>query len=400
MTKPAGPGTLMNSAPRIPRMLYNGGAFGPRTRGPKKRSQEEIAVTKAAQKALQRRAEAGDAEAQTALGDAYYWGQEGFSQDHIQAALWFRKAAEQGEAYSQDSLGWMYAQGEGGLPRDLDEAVRWYTRSAEQGFAVAQGALGEAYYRGKGVPQDHVQAALWFRRAAEQEEPHSQYSLGWMYAQGEGGLPQDIKEAVQWYTRSAKQGYEPAREALEKLSEDPGGLTLAHGGRLAFDDGLEGPVYGCTSTWVWITTHDKSNLDLHLRKKVDKTFLDGTLSIPQEIVSSKGARLGTGESREVSVLIGSRPFVASFRRAPRGEFGLRIREKDAARRALRNLFPETTAFLEKHPQRTQSAGYHHRMADSHADVEYADLKISANFDVFSFTKAKARPCPPRDRREE
>lgn len=270
-------------------------------------------------------------------------------------------------------------------------------RRAEAGDAGAQEALGEACYEGQeGFPQDRAQAALWFRKAAEQGEAHSQYSLGWMYAGGEGGLPRDPDEAARWYALSAEQGYEPARKALEHLPEDPGGLTLAHRGRLAFDDGLDGPVYGCTSTWVWITTHATSHLDLHLRKKVDKTFLDGTLSIPQEIVAKKGACLGAGEAREVSVLIGSRPFLASFRRSPRGEFVLRIREKDAARRALRNLFPETTAFLAQHPQRTQRAGYHHRMADSHANVEYADLKISANFDVFSFAKAKARPCPSPD----
>jgi TPR repeat protein len=46
------------------------------------------------------------------LGLKYYRG-EGVSQDHQEAAKWFRMAAEQGNANAQYSLGWAYQYGQG-----------------------------------------------------------------------------------------------------------------------------------------------------------------------------------------------------------------------------------------------------------------------------------------------
>ena len=106
------------------------------------------------------KAEAGDAEAQYVLGEAYRIG-EGVEQDNAEAVRWYRKAAEQGHAKAQSKLGYTYYHGEG-LEQDYMEAVSWWRKAAEQGHVAAQFNLGAAYEAGKGVEQDYVEAVSWY----------------------------------------------------------------------------------------------------------------------------------------------------------------------------------------------------------------------------------------------
>ena len=77
------------------------------------------------------------------------------------------RKAEQGDAEAQSVLGLMYTLGLG-VPQDKQEAVKWYRRAAEQGYAHGQFSLGVMYYFGEGVPKDHVLAYKWFNLAAAQ----------------------------------------------------------------------------------------------------------------------------------------------------------------------------------------------------------------------------------------
>ena len=61
---------------------------------------------------LERRAQQGEPEAQTELGDRYADGL-GVAKDEVKAVEWYRKAAEQGLAKAQHSLGGMYFNGRG-----------------------------------------------------------------------------------------------------------------------------------------------------------------------------------------------------------------------------------------------------------------------------------------------
>ena len=85
---------------------------------------------------LLKRAQDGDAEAQTRLGGAYYSG-NGVEQDFVEAIKWYRLAAEQGYADAQNYLGVAYDSGDG-VEQDFVEAVKWYRLAAEQGNAEAQ----------------------------------------------------------------------------------------------------------------------------------------------------------------------------------------------------------------------------------------------------------------------
>ena len=77
------------------------------------------------------------------------------------------RKAEQGDAKAQSVLGLTYSLGLG-VPQDSQEAVKWYRRAAEQGYAHGQFSLGVMYYFGEGVPKDHVLAYKWFNVAAAQ----------------------------------------------------------------------------------------------------------------------------------------------------------------------------------------------------------------------------------------
>lgn len=79
----------------------------------------------------------------------------------------WRPLADAGDAEAQSALGGLYLAGEG-VAADPARAARWFRRAAEQGDAVAQLNLGDLYDRGLGVPRDPVQAYLWLTLAAAQ----------------------------------------------------------------------------------------------------------------------------------------------------------------------------------------------------------------------------------------
>ena len=97
-------------------------------------AQSDFETTKA-------RAEAGDAQAQFALGVMYATG-DGVAQNEQEALNWVRLAAEQGHAEAQYELGGAYEYGDVVTQND-QEAVKWYRLAAEQGNAGAQSSLGE-----------------------------------------------------------------------------------------------------------------------------------------------------------------------------------------------------------------------------------------------------------------
>ena len=175
--------------------------------------------------ALRARAEVGDAQAQTELGEWYEDGR-GVVQDYAVAVSWFRKAAEQGYAPGQFALSFMYVRGLG-VAQDDVEAVRWERRAADQGHAQAQYNLGVSYRDGLGVAQDNVEAVRWFRRAADQGHAGGQNNLGVMYDSGRG-VSRDYTRAVRWYRRAADQGHALAQSNLGGMYRDGRGVPQDH----------------------------------------------------------------------------------------------------------------------------------------------------------------------------
>lgn len=79
-------------------------------------------------------------------------------------AVWMPQA-QAGDAEAQTMIGELFERGMGIEP-DYQAAALWYRRAADQGFSRAQVNLGNLFERGLGVPRDPIQALTWYRRAA------------------------------------------------------------------------------------------------------------------------------------------------------------------------------------------------------------------------------------------
>jgi TPR repeat protein len=124
--------------------------------------------------ALLARANAGDASAQVAAGEAYAAG-VAIPRDPKLAAEWYRKAALQGSISGEMHLAALCRDGAKGFPRDIAQAAEWYRKAAEQGDVTAQGTMGVLYAFGQGVAQNYVEAYFWLDLAASVKEPEQEH---------------------------------------------------------------------------------------------------------------------------------------------------------------------------------------------------------------------------------
>lgn len=165
------------------------------------------------------KAKSGEAEAQNALGEAYYDG-KGVTENLPEAVKWFTKAAEQENAKAEYNLGNCYYYGYG-VYENYGEAVKWYTKAAEQGCAEAQNSLGYYYEINELNPKKAVE---WYTKAAEQGLRIAQCNLGVCYKNG-NGVEKNLEEAIKWYTKAADQGYAEAQYYLGKAYDKGEGVA-------------------------------------------------------------------------------------------------------------------------------------------------------------------------------
>lgn len=156
-------------------------------------------------------AEQGRVDAQVILGTLTSEG-KGVTQDHKEAANWYRKAADQGDIEAQVNLGFMYVNGLAG-PVNFGEAVRLFADAAEAGSERGQYNLAYAYATGQGIAKDEARAVEFYAKAANQGHLWAQSNLGFMYKDGKG-IPQNLVEAYKWWLLASKRGDKPADEAL------------------------------------------------------------------------------------------------------------------------------------------------------------------------------------------
>lgn len=111
-------------------------------------------------------AQAGDADAQHALGMMHEYG-HGLNGGDKKAAVWYKKAAEQGVPEAQYRLGVFYDNG-WGVPPNAQMAVQWYQQAAQRGHVFAQHDLAYMHLNGQGLPQNGIQAYKWLKIASFQ----------------------------------------------------------------------------------------------------------------------------------------------------------------------------------------------------------------------------------------
>ena len=160
---------------------------------------------------LQKQADAGDAQAQFALGNYYFRGR-GVAQDYTQALIWYRRSADQGFAPAQNQLGNMYEH-DFGVKTDYARAITYYHSASDQGYALAQYNLANMLENARGVRRDYRQALALYRKAAEQNLPEAEQEIGYFYQCGFVG-PRDYAQAITWYRRAAAHGNSDAENQL------------------------------------------------------------------------------------------------------------------------------------------------------------------------------------------
>lgn len=208
-------------------------------------------------------AEAGDAEAQSVVGEMYMRG-HGTCPDEIAAVKWWRKAAGQGHSGAKQHLrrlkakrGDLEAQFALGMellekPEDESaqaEGLRWLKRAADRRHLEAMIELALVRLRGPEGMLDSKEgtqllldaadrghdraieeivrlyclisgpkvsatngdrAMRWLCQAAEQGQPKAQYRMGRLYLDGKG-LPQDPAQAYPWLLKAAASGHDDAQ---------------------------------------------------------------------------------------------------------------------------------------------------------------------------------------------
>ena len=209
-------------------------------------------------------ADAGDREAQFALGMMYMQGR-GVAQNRAIGADYVEKAANQGQVDAMYHLGlhprWkgrsasrirrgprrllaaaaesgspdaqyalaqLYAVGDR-RPQDESVAVQWFASAARLGIVPAQVDYAIRLFNGNGVAKDEEAAAAWFERAAEAGDAIAQNRLARILAIG-AGAPPDPVAAAKWHYLSAER-QQQEDEWLDTFVGAPLGGTAACGGR-------------------------------------------------------------------------------------------------------------------------------------------------------------------------
>lgn len=143
-------------------------------------------------------AEQGNVEAQSWMGEVFYYG-NGVSIDLSESEKWHLLAAKQGDKYSQKIMGIINSNN-----KNYATAVDWFKSSAQQNDAFSQYSLCTLYNAGLGVPQDYKEAIKWCTKAAEQGILNAKVQLGVNYHAGQG-VEKDYTKAMDWYLQAAKE---------------------------------------------------------------------------------------------------------------------------------------------------------------------------------------------------
>lgn len=175
-------------------------------------------IRESAYSTCQSPAEAGDKDAQKAMGDMLYsgWGKQ-VNKNFSEALLWYKRAANSGNIEAKYNAGVMYEQGQG-TAADMERAYKWYRSAAEQGHMMAQFNLANMISKGMGVARNNQEAFRWYLRAAEQGDPEAAFNVANHYAKGVG-VEQNVFEAYKWYEIANIRGMKDTLENQEHLSK-------------------------------------------------------------------------------------------------------------------------------------------------------------------------------------
>ncbi len=131
--------------------------------------------------------------------------------DYRTAAVEWRKAADAGDADAQFNLGQAYKLGRG-VPLDTVLAEQWFGRAAAQGHVQAEDNYGLALFQ-----NGHARAAVpYLERSVARGEPRAEYILGTMLFNG-ADIKKDWVRAYALTSRAAQAGLSQATQSLTQM---------------------------------------------------------------------------------------------------------------------------------------------------------------------------------------
>jgi uncharacterized protein len=133
--------------------------------------------------------------------------------DYSAAVGIWRPLAEAGDADAQFNLGQAYRLGRG-VPLDLPAAKLWFERAARSGHVDAETTLGLLVFQNG----DRPQGLKWLKQAADQGEPRALLVYGTALYNGDG-VAQDRVLGYAYVSRAAAQGLAPAHDTLAQLDQ-------------------------------------------------------------------------------------------------------------------------------------------------------------------------------------
>jgi len=197
---------------------------------------------------LEKRAKAGNSEAQFLYANTYRYGL-GAKISNKSAKHWYNKAAKKDHKQAQYELGRMYRNGIG-MKKNHDKALKWFKKAAKQGHRDAKAVvkkyqkqlakkdpltkikklannndidaqfnLGMSYWNGKSAKKNDKKAYYWTKKAAENDHSKAQYNLAMMYLQGTTHIEKDLEKAKLWLIEASDNEHDAADKKLNDLAK-------------------------------------------------------------------------------------------------------------------------------------------------------------------------------------
>lgn len=138
---------------------------------------------------------------------------EHLEQDIEKGIALLTECADSGDVIASYRLGKIYLQGEI-MPQNLDKAEKYLLLAEDSEYT--QYALAKLYLQEE--KYDIQKAVNYFENCADKNHWAS-YQLGRIYLFGAEGLTKDKEKAVEWFTKSANDGNEYARDMLDDIAK-------------------------------------------------------------------------------------------------------------------------------------------------------------------------------------
>ena len=153
------------------------------------------------------KAQSGDAEAMSAVADAYFYG-DGVENNPQQCFAWTKRAADADFPKAMFNLALAYEEGLG-VEKDMSQFFTWTKKAADAGFPEAIFNLALAYRGGLGVGRDISQYFAWTKKAAEAGFQKAMFNLAIAYKDGLG-VEKDMSQYFAWTKKAADAGFPDA----------------------------------------------------------------------------------------------------------------------------------------------------------------------------------------------